>query len=402
MEEEAEVKFTSARIQLMKENPFFSFLALSLKPQPTDKVERIAIDVRGTVYYNPGWLASLPLAQVKTAIAHEIGHLVTDTFERGKDRNALLWNIATDQVWNEVLKKNGFTPITGRYGGWFCEKRFFGMTADEVYYALFRNQSERSMKFYGKASFDEILFIDEYGNVYDRRGNKIGEARDEDGNPINGSVIQERFGRYWKERVKEAEIFARTEGKTPEGVPRLIDDLFTPRWSPRALLEKYISQELAEPNWQFADKKRSGEAIFPAEREEALIVGFAIDTSGSMSEREIALCKGAIKHLFSICEAVRVEVVECDAENQDSYDVDRQSLRAFLRKSTFKGGGGTDFRPVISHFNKKHPRILLYATDLCCTTFGEKPSYDVIWLKVGSEAGEKPPYGRVISLAEGV
>jgi hypothetical protein len=95
-------------------------------------------------------------------------------------------------------------------------------------------------------------------------------------------------------------------------------------------------------------------------------------------------------------------VVECDAEKQDGYDVDRQSLRVFLRKSTFKGGGGTDFRPVISYFNKKHPRILLYATALCCKKCGEKTSYDEIWLKVGQSASEKPPSGRGVSLAEGV
>jgi len=166
---------------------------------------------------------------------------------------------------------------------------------------------------------------------------------------------REKFQEQWKELIKEAEIFSKAEGRCPAGIGRAIDEIFRPRWSPRALLEKYITMDLAEQNWQFADKKKSGEIIFPAEREEDLVVGFAVDTSGSMNERELNICRGAIAHIFSICESVRVEVVECDAEKQDAYTVTRQGLRSFLRKTSFKGGGGTDYRPVIGYFNQKHP-----------------------------------------------
>lgn len=410
-EDSAKIKFTAARMELMKESPFFSFLALSMKPVPTDRIKRVGVDVMGTIYYNPRWLSSLTQSEVKTVIAHELGHLVTETFARGKGRDPKVWHMATDQVWNDVLQKNRFTPVEGRNGYWFFRRDLSGMTADEVYNVLeheIRNArdnacsackrgSRREIECEGFESFDEILTIDEVGNVCDSENNRICRARDDEGNPVNGRDC-ERYSERWKGLIKEAEVFAKMEGKVPGGVGRLIGEIFRPRWSPRAMLERYITMDLAEENWQYADKKKSGEVIFPAEREEELVIGFAVDTSGSMSEGEIALCKGAIGHVFSICENVKVEVVECDAEREDVYTVTRQSLHRFLRKTSFRGGGGTDYRPVIKYFNKKRPKVLLYATDLCCSTFGEKPSYDVIWLKVDGYATGEPPYGRVVQL----
>jgi len=376
-EEKARINFTAARMDMMRESPFFSFLALSMRPVPTDRIKRIGVDARGAIYYNPEWLASLPRSYAKTAIAHELGHMVTETFTRGRGRDQKVWHLSTDQVWNEILQKNNFIPLDDEHGGWFFRYDLRGMTADEVYNTLEHEIPEecRSCTKGGNrgrpgegqgglssgcaggqcsSTFDDILSIDADGNVHDPEGNVIGEARDENGNPING-LDREKFQEQWKELIKEAEIFSKAEGRCPAGIGRAIDEIFRPRWSPRALLEKYITMDLAEQNWQFADKKKSGEIIFPAEREEDLVVGFAVDTSGSMNERELNICRGAIAHIFSICESVRVEVVECDAEKQDAYTVTRQGLRSFLRKTSFKGGGGTDYRPVIGYFNQKHP-----------------------------------------------
>ncbi len=389
--DEAMTKFVKARLQLIEREKFLSLLALSTTPIPTSKIERIAIDIKGNIYFNPEWFVKLPLSQAITAEAHEIGHLITDSFERGKDKDPKIWNIAADQPWNELLLNSHYEPIREEFGGWVCEKRFFGFTAEEVYYQLIKENPSMN-------TFDEILYVDENGNVKTQDGKTVGQITDENGNPICGDIAQKQFSEYWKEKVKEAETFAKYEGKLSAGMERIIDEVFKPRWSARAILERYITTDLAQENWKYADKKRSGKVIFPAEREEELVVGFAVDTSGSMSEKEMAICKGAISNIFSVCENVRVEVVECDANTQDIYEINRNNLTHFLAKKSFKGGGGTDYRPVIEFFNKKHPKVLLYATDLCCSDYGHPKGYEVLWLKVGNERYDKPPYGKVIPL----
>jgi len=135
-EEKARINFTAARMDMMRESPFFSFLALSMRPVPTDRIKRIGVDARGAIYYNPEWLASLPRSYAKTAIAHELGHMVTETFTRGRGRDQKVWHLSTDQVWNEILQKNNFIPLDDEHGGWFFRYDLRGMTADEVYNTL--------------------------------------------------------------------------------------------------------------------------------------------------------------------------------------------------------------------------------------------------------------------------
>ena len=128
----------------------------------------------------------------------------------------------------------------------------------------------------------------------------------------------------------------------------------------------------------------------------------AIDTSGSVTSREIA---EIFNEIFAILakRQYRITVIECDSEIQRIYIVNKPSDV----KNDVAGRGGTYFTPVIAHINSDRyyrDAILIYFTD----GYGEdkipKPlTYRNLWVITGkrNELSLKNPYGAVVSFEEG-
>jgi predicted metal-dependent peptidase len=140
----------------------------------------------------------------------------------------------------------------------------------------------------------------------------------------------------------------------------------------------------------------------------------AFDTSGSMSDRDIAYCMNEVFNIVKVYEGVEITIVECDARIGKIYKA--KNMAQVQTKVT--GRGGTAFTPVIEFINgegefKNHPQagkfrdaLMVYFTD----GYGEweipKPkTYRNLWVIVGPNATEsclslKEPYGDVRVLKE--
>lgn len=127
----------------------------------------------------------------------------------------------------------------------------------------------------------------------------------------------------------------------------------------------------------------------------------AIDTSGSVSNREIAQI---FNEIFAILAKRRycITVIECDSEIQRIYLIHNPADV----KLDVAGRGGTAFTPVIEHINSDRyyrDSLLIYFTD----GYGEdripRPmTYRNLWVITGrsEELSLKNPYGAVISFEE--
>ena len=103
----AKDKLIAGRIQLMKENPFFAYILLNLNLIETKSIPSCAVDYKGNLYYNPEFIKSLTLKEVKGVLCHECLHLVFEHLMRGKGKVQTLWNLACDSVINAIILKNG-------------------------------------------------------------------------------------------------------------------------------------------------------------------------------------------------------------------------------------------------------------------------------------------------------
>lgn len=136
-------------------------------------------------------------------------------------------------------------------------------------------------------------------------------------------------------------------------------------------------------------------------RDKILKIVVAIDTSASVSEREVAMI---FREIFAILSKrkFRITVIECDSEIQRIYIVNSPDDI----KPNVAGRGGTSFTPVIEHINSdKYYRdaLLIYFTD----GYGEKTipkplTYRNLWVVTGhrEELSLDQPYGTVVAFEE--
>ena len=132
--------------------------------------------------------------------------------------------------------------------------------------------------------------------------------------------------------------------------------------------------------------------------ERVLKIVAAIDTSGSVSDRDVAYILNEITAILARRRHV-LTVIECDSEVQRVYQV---KTPADTRRTC--GRGGTAFTPVIEYVNKDRffrDALLIYFTD----GYGEwaipRPkTYRNLWVVLGDprNLSVKEPHGAVVAL----
>jgi len=117
----------------------------------------------------------------------------------------------------------------------------------------------------------------------------------------------------------------------------------------------------------------------------------AIDTSGSVSDTELAEFMNEIHHIYKV--GVDITVVQCDTSIK--------SIEPYKGKNEISvlGRGGTEFDPVLDYYNanlKKYTSLVYFTDGECYTSV--KPKSKVLWvLSERSSMNEDLP-GQVIKL----
>ena len=103
-----EEKLSRARTQLLLNQPFFGTLCLRLKMVSMPGFPTMATDGRRLVY-NPAFVEKLTPGKLEGVLAHEVMHCALAHHCRRGERDAALWNQATDYAINPILISNGMT-----------------------------------------------------------------------------------------------------------------------------------------------------------------------------------------------------------------------------------------------------------------------------------------------------
>lgn len=105
--------------------------------------------------------------------------------------------------------------------------------------------------------------------------------------------------------------------------------------------DSYIKRTLKKPN------KRFGENVPAIRRKYKRKILVAIDTSGSVGDDQVMKFFAQIE--FMVDENTKVDVLQFDAkvQNVTAYD-------EFKKRPTIYGRGGTQFQPVIDHYNERN------------------------------------------------
>lgn len=446
-----EEQVTAARVKLLQDYPFFSYLAmhLNIKEMPEAmkaQMPTAAVDNKGNFYYCEEFIEDLGTEELMSVIAHEVQHCALEHCQRQEslpDINRQAWGIAADIVVNDILRENGFslpedciTP--DRDHTWTLGdksiKKIDEKTVNEIYQELKDKFGDNNggkqcgnCEGTGKCPNCDGSGEDSNGEECDECGGTGrcqecgGTGKEQSDRTVTSSRGSDADGfdyhvsengestdndvsdnTDWTEVMVEAYEFAKQRGDTPAGMKRYIDEFTNPKFNWKELLYRYITDMIPyDYDWMHPSKKsRACGTYMPSTKREKIEVLVTIDTSGSMwGDFEEGLSE--LAGLADSFSAIDIEVVLCDAEVQDSYELSMASAED-IKELAMKGGGGTSHIPTYRWIedNKPNARVVINFTD-GYTEFPDFEVGDTIWL-VPTDGAPKDqfPFGKVLHLKD--
>ena len=397
IEEKTRKKFVRARITLLNHQPFFGQIALNTPVIYTDSIETMGVD-GVSLFVNPKFVEEKSQAELCGVLAHECLHVALLHPTRRGQRDPKKWNIATDHAVNlELLKAiradDGY--LMELPDDCLADPQYDGMSADTIYNRLPDDKGDDG----GDPGEDKGEDGDQPG---DQPSNQPGDSPGDTGGcgevfdaPADVSV--EEIEAEIKQKVVQAAHSARAQGKLPGNMESMIDDMLKPVVDWKSKLREHFERVFpSDYSWMRPNRRFLHEGLYlPGVEKDGtghIVVG--VDTSGSVSDNEIAQFVGEIN---SICEDVvpeKVTVIYCDWDIQgvDEFEADED----FVPRAP--GRGGTRFTPVFEEVERRgiQPKALIYLTDLGCHDYPTAPGYPVIW--GATDRYSTPPFGEVIDV----
>ena len=248
-------------------------------------------------------------------------------------------------------------------------------------------------------------FTDAYRKIYQKQpqGNQGGFDQHLAPGSADGkdshTAAQERNDGEWQTAVAAAANAAKLQGKLPAGLERLLSEVLDPKVDWREHIQALFARKIGSGSydWRRPDRRMIVQDIYSPGRSgfgaEFVVVG--IDTSGSITQRELDMFMSEVSGILEDIKPKRLSVVMCDARINAVHELDGP---ADLRDIKLVGGGGTDFRPVFKWIEEQGgtPDALVYLTDGLGCFPDKSPNYPVIWGDLPN--GVKYPFGDVVAI----
>ena len=371
-------------------------------------------------------------------LAHELMHLLNNTYERGERIGILaddfspegkakneLWNMATDYEINDLLYSNHDSgnksrPI-GNKPDWVCwDSKYSGMPAEKIYEDLLQNSNMDSnggmsfkigdMKFtfdgdsQGKGQSD--------GQGDSQNGDQQQDGQGKDGKNKQGNGLSFGLDKHmpFVDEQTKAEVMAKvaevmggkSQGTGMSAFDRALEVAFKPQpFNWRRALTRYIKSFMKD-NYTWNKPSRAGIAnglILPSPHQTPKIhVAIAIDTSGSIGNKELTLL---FNHLFTILsqfKAFTIDVWCCSTMvHENTFMTLTAANKSDINKFHVESTGGTDMSANFPFIKKKYakqmPDVVMIFTDGIDSLNGDtetRTPYPIVWLIVDNKDFKKP------------
>ena len=357
------------------------------------------IDKFGNMTFNLDFYEKLTDKQFLFLIAHEISHFIFEHLDRRGNRDPMVWNMATDYAINLMLKFQ-FEKPEFLIPDTHLDHKYEDMSAERIYDDLTKGGLPKQKVF--------VLDLDDSG---------MDEGSGEQPGPGDTVIIRDRrvplperkpgqsaeqykqeIKDYIKQAVCESYATAKSQGKMPAGMERVIVGHLKPKvnWlqALRQRLRFGVSRrQPRDTTWMQPNRRFLGASyVFPSTiGPDSPKIVFAVDTSGSMSEQDLKQAIGELEDIRKKFGA-KVYFMDCDAGVYAS-----RWLMPHEKLPLLQGGGGTDFAPVFHHLIEKRikPDYCVFFTD-GYGNFGDDPTnqFKVLWVITNQEV--QPPFGDVV------
>lgn len=367
---------------LIARQPFFAVYMLDmLEIVETDAIPTAATD-SVHIFVNPEFFSKLSIKERIFVLCHEVLHGIMQHPERMKlyaglgvgpdlkSWNQEKFNHAADYVINQALvdSKVGDMPIGGLINPQITAQEL----VDDVYQKI-PDPPPQPPAGSGGGNWDHHM-------------------------PANANAPQK--GQVQR-ALKSAEAAAKSQGNMPAGLQRVVDEFCEPQvtWQDHVKRTLVTTAGKDQMTWARPNRKRLAIAphvYYPGRCGSALTpVAVEIDTSGSISQKEINTFLSELQGLLMECKPECVYVMYVDAQRYgDIHEIsDVGELAAVAGKAG--GGGGTDMTVIFREIEQNQLPVgtAIIFTD-GYTPFGEDPGYPVIWCVTNPDI--KAPFGTTV------
>lgn len=448
-----------ARTSLMLTFPFFGVLASRLRPVPNDTWCRtMAVDGKH-LYYNVEFVMGLqdPADREKyeqalkdsiddisteqindilnglsdsnliAVLCHEILHCAYDHFLRRGMRDPKLYNKAADYAINQILVRDKIGQIQS---SWLFDKKFDGMTAEEIYKILEdeeKQQQQQNGDGDGDGEGQDGDGDDQDGNGGSgSKGKGKGKQKPGNGKGGKGGTIDQHDipqeaqngddglsdaqRREYMEDFKTAMMNAARAGGTPAEIARMIDTFKAPKIDWRSKLQRTLRSYIKSDSTFSNPNRRSwstgfgstgtfyGNPIFPGLKpDEDIDIAIALDASGSISNEMLRDFISEVLGITKQFKQFKIRIMTFDTEVYTVRDYKTGEEKKILEYPVH-GGGGTDFEAVWVHMkndNYKPKQLIMFTDGEPWQSWGD-PNYCKTLFVIHSNPKKIAPFGETV------
>ena len=382
---------TAAKTAMLLHVPFFASLLLDMMKLHVGKFpdkfppgnETAATDGKN-IWMDEDFIEKLTLPELVFVLCHEVGHAMWQHMARGKRYFDLgfegnkfdprLWNVAGDYVINDMLVQAhiGAMPSMGLHD---IKRATQSDLVDDVYKKLYKMEKDNPGSVNGDSMDVHILDLG--------TGNEV----------------------EWKRACKTAANAAKAMGKLPGSLERFVDNLLNPQIPWQEKLRYHVARAISRDSytWSRPHRRRlinQGVVLPSYTGFSAGEVVIAVDTSGSIGQKELTVFLTELQSILDITKPTAVWVLGIDAAVHDVTELtDGEDLKQ--NPPPLNGGGGTAFEPAFEWVEKEGPyapSALIYFTDMHGSFPSEAPAYPVIW---AATTDKEAPWGEVVRIDTG-
>ena len=346
-------QLSKATKTLILEEPFYGLFLVGLnkvyiKSIPTAGVSKHGIGVQLAI--NPDFFLDLSNEHRIGLVKHELlhisfGHLVMRDMYQDKK----LFNIAADIEINQYIG-HSYLPEGGLTLQSFPELDLPEKAGTKKYYDLLQQAKEDGTS----PTLDSLMSQMDGNTPYcHTTWDELDELSDAD-----KKLIQKQIEHQLKETAEQTE---KRRGNIPGELADLISRLRhiePPKFDWKGYLRRFVGNSSISYTKKLRRKYNKRYISNPGLKikfKNHILVG--VDTSGSVSNKELVEFMNELTHMHKT--GHKITVAQCDTQIN--------SIEEFNPKKDWeiKGRGGTDFQPVIDHYNEKKGlyTALIYLTD---------------------------------------
>lgn len=343
--------------------PFIAAVFTSVERFVVDTPDVTAATNGKSIKFGRAFCDKLTDEELLFVALHEAAHIVMMHMWRRNGRDPALWNLANDAIINNMLIRDRYVMPKG---GVLIDWVDMNMSSEDVYNKLLQEQEQ------GQGGW--------------------GDSGDLEDAPDSADATD------IEATIQTAARVAKACGDDNPLIARVLEGEFSPRLSWVEVLRHIMSSvQRNDYSYRKFNKRTASLGVYlPSLYNESLGgLLIAVDTSGSISEAQLAQISAEITAIAEDCCPDWVEVVYCDTAIQR---VERFEAGESIKLEPV-GGGGTRFAPVFEHA-LKHPERLaavVYFTDLMGNTMEcSDPGVPVVWGVLNNSEDATVPFGTVV------